>query len=91
MLSKPRQKHVCVCAELAETVAARCTNAQRREELLTIAEIFHHNAEHKPQTFWQAYQVVLVHEHHSAIQNPTPVRYRWGALTSICCRSIRHL
>nr|EFD5194000.1 formate C-acetyltransferase [Escherichia coli] len=42
---------------LAETMAANCTDAQRREELLTIAEISRHNAEHKPQTFWQACQL----------------------------------
>lgn len=38
-------------------MAANCTDAQRREELLTIAEISRHNAEHKPQTFWQACQL----------------------------------
>ncbi|MGK3686267.1 pyruvate formate lyase family protein, partial [Escherichia coli] len=38
-------------------MAANCTDAQRREELLIIAEISRHNAEHKPQTFWQACQL----------------------------------
>lgn len=40
-----------------KTMAANCTDAQRREELLTIAEISRHNAQHKPQTFWQACQL----------------------------------
>ncbi|EJZ0949259.1 formate C-acetyltransferase [Escherichia albertii] len=43
--------------ELAETMAANCPDAQRREELQTIAEISRHNAQHKPQTFWQACQL----------------------------------
>ncbi|HDS5785757.1 TPA: formate C-acetyltransferase [Escherichia coli] len=51
------QKHILRYAELAETMAASCTDGPRREELLTIAEISRHNAEHKPQTFWQACQL----------------------------------
>ncbi|EIP64543.1 pyruvate formate-lyase [Escherichia coli EC1736] len=57
LLLEASQKHILRYAELAETMAASCTDAQRREELLTIAEISRHNAEHKPQTFWQACQL----------------------------------
>ncbi len=57
LLLEASQKHILRYAELAETMAANCTDAQRREELLTIAEISRHNAEHKPQTFWQACQL----------------------------------
>ena len=57
LLLEASQKHILRYAELAETMAANCTDAQRREELLTIAEISRHNVEHKPQTFWQACQL----------------------------------
>ena len=57
LLLEASQKHILRYAELAETMAANCTDAQRREELLTIAEISRHNAQHKPQTFWQACQL----------------------------------
>lgn len=57
LLLEASQKHILRYAELAETMAASCTDGPRREELLTIAEISRHNAEHKPQTFWQACQL----------------------------------
>ncbi|EAA6986330.1 hypothetical protein DPB57_14120 [Salmonella enterica subsp. enterica serovar Typhimurium] len=34
-----------------------CPDARRRQELLTIAANSRHNAQHKPQTFWQACQL----------------------------------
>lgn len=37
LLLEASQKHILRYAELAETMAANCTDAQRREELLTIA------------------------------------------------------
>lgn len=39
LLLEASQKHILRYAELAETMAASCTDGQRREELLTIAEI----------------------------------------------------
>ncbi len=39
------------------------------------------NAQHKPQTFWQACQLFWYMKSFCNT-NPTPVRYRWGASTS---------
>ncbi|HID8833108.1 TPA: formate C-acetyltransferase [Enterobacter chengduensis] len=57
ILLEASQRHILRYAELAETLATVCDEASRREELRKIAEISRHNAQHKPQTFWQACQL----------------------------------
>lgn len=57
MLLEASQSHILRYALLAEKMAENCPDAQRRQELLTIAENSRHNAQHKPQTFWQACQL----------------------------------
>lgn len=57
ILLEASQRHVLRYAALAETLAIGCDDASRREELRKIAEISRHNAQHKPQTFWQACQL----------------------------------
>ena len=57
LLLEASQRHILRYATLAETLAAQCTEQQRRDELLTIAAHSRHNARHKPQTFWQACQL----------------------------------
>ena len=47
LLLEASQKHILRYAELAETMAAGCTDAQRREELLTIAEISRRSEERR--------------------------------------------
>ncbi|MCM7591380.1 formate C-acetyltransferase [Enterobacter chuandaensis] len=56
ILLEASQRHILRYAALAEELA-RVSDAPRREELLTIADISRHNAQHKPQTFWQACQL----------------------------------
>ncbi|VEB51610.1 Pyruvate formate-lyase [Salmonella enterica subsp. enterica] len=57
MLLEASQRHILRYAVLAEQQAERCPDAHRRQELLTIAANSRHNAQHKPQTFWQACQL----------------------------------
>lgn len=57
ILPEASQRHILRYAALAETLAIGCDDASRREELRKIAEISRHNAQHKPQTFWQACQL----------------------------------
>ncbi|MCU6676518.1 formate C-acetyltransferase [Leclercia tamurae] len=57
LLLKASQRHVLRYALLAEQMAENCPDPERRQELLTIASISRHNAQHKPQTFWQACQL----------------------------------
>ncbi|PJD12473.1 formate C-acetyltransferase [Enterobacter roggenkampii] len=57
ILLEASQCHILRYAALAETLAIGCNDASRREELRKIAEISRHNAQHKPQTFWQACQL----------------------------------
>ncbi|CAM8048641.1 MULTISPECIES: formate C-acetyltransferase [Enterobacter] len=57
ILLEAAQRHILRYAALAETLATVCDEAPRREELRKIAEISRHNAQHKPQTFWQACQL----------------------------------
>ncbi|MGI6904757.1 MULTISPECIES: formate C-acetyltransferase [Leclercia] len=57
LLLEASQRHILRYALLADKMAANCPDAARRQELLTIAEISRHNAQHKPQTFWQACQL----------------------------------
>ncbi|QPK00479.1 formate C-acetyltransferase [Enterobacter mori] len=56
LLLEASQRHILRYAVLAEELAVRC-DAARCEELLKIAENSRHNAQHKPQTFWQACQL----------------------------------
>ncbi|WP_320728041.1 formate C-acetyltransferase [Enterobacter sp. 118C5] len=56
ILLEASQRHILRYALLAEKLAAS-SDALRREELLKIAGISRHNAQHKPQTFWQACQL----------------------------------
>ena len=56
ILLEASQRHILRYASLAEELAASC-DAARREELRKMAEISRHNAQHKPQTFWQACQL----------------------------------
>lgn len=57
ILLEASQRHILRYAALAETLETVCDDASRREELRKIAEISRHNAQHKPQTFWQACQL----------------------------------
>lgn len=57
ILLEASQRHILRYAALAERFASGCDEASRREELCKIAEISRHNAQHKPQTFWQACQL----------------------------------
>ena len=57
ILLEASQRHILRYAALAETLATVFDDASRREELRKIAEISRHNAQHKPQTFWQACQL----------------------------------
>jgi len=56
ILLEASQRHILRYAALAEALA-QIGEAPRRAELLTMAKIARHNAEHKPQTFWQACQL----------------------------------
>lgn len=56
ILLEASQRHILRYAALAEELA-ELSDAPRREELLKIAAISRHNAQHKPQTFWQACQL----------------------------------
>lgn len=56
ILLEASQRHILRYAVLAEDFAA-ISHGSRREELLKIAENSRHNAQHKPQTFWQACQL----------------------------------
>lgn len=56
ILLEASQRHILRYAALAEDLAA-ISHGSRREELLKIAENSRHNAQHKPQTFWQACQL----------------------------------
>lgn len=56
ILLEASQRHIMRYALLAEKLAAS-SDALRREELLKIAGISRHNAQHKPQTFRQACQL----------------------------------
>ncbi len=51
------QRHILRYAVLAETLAAACPDATRRQELLTIAATSRHNAEQRPEDFHQACQL----------------------------------
>ena len=57
LLLEASQRHILRYALLAEKMAESCPDAQRRQELLTIAANSRHNMQHRPQTFWQACQL----------------------------------
>ena len=87
LLLEASQQHILRYAMLAEELAVRAVEP-RRSELLTIAANSRHNAQHKPETFWQACQlfwymnVILQYD-------LTPVRSPSGVSISTCCRFIR--
>ena len=56
ILLEASQRHILRYAALAEELA-QSSDTTRREELLAMADISRHNAQHKPQTFWQACQL----------------------------------
>ncbi|WP_058913654.1 formate C-acetyltransferase [Entomohabitans teleogrylli] len=51
------QRHILRYAALADAQAAACEDPVRRGELQTMAEIARHNAEQRPEDFWQACQL----------------------------------
>lgn len=57
ILLEASQRHILRYAVLAETMAAQCSDPQRRRELEAIATISRHNAIHKPENFGQACQL----------------------------------
>lgn len=57
ILLEASQRHILRYAELAETLAAECTDTCRRDELQKIAGISRHNAVSRPEDFWQACQL----------------------------------
>ncbi|MDW3777734.1 formate C-acetyltransferase [Kluyvera cryocrescens] len=57
ILLEASQRHILRYAALAEEMAATCDAPQRRQELETIAQVSRHNAQKKPQNFWQASQL----------------------------------
>ncbi|WP_312156588.1 formate C-acetyltransferase [Lelliottia nimipressuralis] len=56
LLLEASQRHILRYAALAEEMAERY-DEPRRQELLAIAANSRHNAQHKPQSFWQACQL----------------------------------
>ncbi len=88
ILLEASQRHILRYAVLAETMAAQCSDPQRRRELEAIATISRHNAIHKAENFGQACQlfwymnIILQYE-----SNASSISL--GALTSTCCRSGR--
>jgi len=57
LLLEASQRHILRYALLAEQMAKNCPDAARRQELLHLADVSRHNAQYKPQTFWQACQL----------------------------------
>jgi formate C-acetyltransferase len=86
ILLEASQRHILRYATLAEMAAAATTAAT--QELETIAAHSRHNAQHRPEDFWQACQlfwymnIILQYE-----SNASSISL--GVLTSICCRFIR--
>ncbi len=67
ILLEASQRHILRYAALAEEMAGHCQDPQRQQELLTIAAISRHNAQHQPTDF-PGLPAVLVYEYHSAIR-----------------------
>ena len=57
ILLEASQRHILRYAALADEMASRCPDPQRRQELEAIASISRHNAAQKPENFWQASQL----------------------------------
>ncbi|HHC2583235.1 TPA: glycyl radical protein [Klebsiella pneumoniae] len=57
ILLEASQRHILRYAALAEEMAGHCQDPQRQQELLTIAAISRHNAQHQPTDFPQACQL----------------------------------
>ncbi|HDG1696872.1 TPA: formate C-acetyltransferase [Kluyvera ascorbata] len=57
ILLEASQRHILRYAALADEMANRCPDPQRRQELETIASVSRHNAGQKPENFWQACQL----------------------------------
>ena len=57
LLLQASQRHILRYASLASQMAQECSDETRHAELLRIAEIASHNAQHKPQDFYQACQL----------------------------------
>lgn len=57
LLLRASQRHILRYAQLANRMAADCSDATRSEELLRIARISEQVAHHKPQDFYQACQL----------------------------------
>ncbi|WP_270502757.1 formate C-acetyltransferase [Kluyvera ascorbata] len=57
ILLEASQRHILRYAALADEMASRCPDPQRRQELETIASVSRHNAGQKPENFWQACQL----------------------------------
>ncbi|WP_373240518.1 formate C-acetyltransferase [Kluyvera ascorbata] len=57
ILLEASQHHILRYAALADEMASRCPDPQRRQELETIASVSRHNAGQKPENFWQACQL----------------------------------
>ncbi|HEY2454763.1 MAG TPA: formate C-acetyltransferase [Scandinavium sp.] len=57
LLLEASQRHILRYAGRAEEMAVECNEPQRKQELLTLADIARHNAQHKPGNFWQACQL----------------------------------
>ncbi|MCT7478335.1 formate C-acetyltransferase, partial [Escherichia coli] len=57
LLLKPRRNTFCVTLNWRKQWRQTAQMPSVVKNLLTIAEISRHNAEHKPQTFWQACQL----------------------------------
>lgn len=51
ILLEASRRHILRYAALAEEMAGHCQDPQRQQELLTIAAISRHNAEHRPTDF----------------------------------------
>lgn len=51
ILLEASQRHILRYAALAEEMAGHCQDPQRQQELLTIAAISRHNAQHQPTDF----------------------------------------
>ncbi|AWH88238.1 formate C-acetyltransferase [Limnobaculum parvum] len=57
LLLEASQRHILRYSRLAEEMALTCSNAARRQELLTISRISHDMASQRPQSFYEACQL----------------------------------
>ena len=71
ILLEASQRHILRYAALAEEMAGHCQDPQRQQELLTIAAISRHNAQHRPtdfpcQLFWYM-NIILQYESNASL------------------------